>query len=53
MKAAALDSTDVKAILCLFEGVVTGAADGYAGMADKPASTSSGLSGIIGIFAPG
>jgi acetolactate synthase I/II/III large subunit len=36
---AALDSTDVNAILCLFEGVATGAADGYARMADKPAAT--------------
>ena len=36
---AALDSTDMKAILCLFEGVATGAADGYARMADKPAAT--------------
>jgi len=35
----ALDSTDMKAILCLFEGVATGAADGYARMADKPAAT--------------
>ncbi|NCF17653.1 MAG: acetolactate synthase large subunit [Haliea sp.] len=36
---AALDSTDMKAILCLFEGVATGAADGYARMTDKPAAT--------------
>ncbi len=36
---AALDSTDMHAILCLFEGVATGAADGYARMADKPAAT--------------
>ena len=36
---AALDSTDMKAVLCLFEGVATGAADGYARMADKPAAT--------------
>jgi acetolactate synthase-1/2/3 large subunit len=36
---AALDSTDLKAVLCLFEGVATGAADGYARMADKPAAT--------------
>src|SRR5210317_122263 len=36
---AALDNTDMKAILCLFEGVATGAADGYARMADKPAAT--------------
>ena len=36
---AALDSSDMKAVLCLFEGVATGAADGYARMADKPAAT--------------
>ena len=29
----------MRAILCLFEGVVSGAADGYARMADKPALT--------------
>ena len=32
-------SDDVRPILCLFEGVVTGAADGYARMTDKPAIT--------------
>ncbi|PIE41484.1 MAG: acetolactate synthase large subunit [Gammaproteobacteria bacterium] len=36
---AALDSTDMKAVLCLFEGVATGAADGYARIAEKPAAT--------------
>jgi acetolactate synthase-1/2/3 large subunit len=37
---AALDSfPDMRGILCLFEGVVTGAADGYGRMADRPAST--------------
>lgn len=37
---AALDSvTEMRAMLCLFEGVVTGAADGYARMAGKPAAT--------------
>jgi len=36
---AALDETDMKAVLCLFEGVATGAADGYARMAGKPAAT--------------
>jgi acetolactate synthase-1/2/3 large subunit len=37
---AALDRVgDVRCVLGLFEGVVTGAADGYARMADKPAST--------------
>ena len=30
---------DVRAILCLFEGVVSGAADGYGRMAGKPALT--------------
>jgi acetolactate synthase-1/2/3 large subunit len=37
---AAIGRTDtVRPILCLFEGVVTGAADGYARMTDKPAIT--------------
>jgi acetolactate synthase-1/2/3 large subunit len=37
---AALDREPAMAcVLCLFEGVVTGAADGYARMADKPAAT--------------
>jgi acetolactate synthase-1/2/3 large subunit len=37
---AALDSEPkMRAVLCLFEGVATGAADGYARMADKPAAT--------------
>ena len=37
---AALDQvTEMHAVLCLFEGVATGAADGYARMAEKPAST--------------
>ena len=37
---AALDSEpDMRAVLCLFEGVATGAADGYSRMADKPAAT--------------
>jgi hypothetical protein len=36
---AALDSTAMKAILCLFEGAATGAVYGYARMADKPAAT--------------
>src|SRR4051812_15853173 len=37
---AALDSTPaMRAVLALFEGVATGAADGYARMADKPAAT--------------
>src|SRR6187455_3652286 len=37
---AALDRVpEMRGILGLFEGVVTGAADGYARMADKPAAT--------------
>lgn len=37
---AALDSApEMRAVLTLFEGVATGAADGYARMAGKPAAT--------------
>jgi len=37
---AALDKIDgMRCVLCLFEGVASGAADGYARMAGKPAST--------------
>ncbi|HTZ76009.1 MAG TPA: acetolactate synthase large subunit [Candidatus Aquilonibacter sp.] len=37
---AALDrEEDLRCVLCLFEGVATGAADGYARMAEKPACT--------------
>lgn len=37
---AALDEVpQMRAVLALFEGVATGAADGYARMADKPAAT--------------
>jgi acetolactate synthase I/II/III large subunit len=37
---AALDDVpEMRSILALFEGVVTGAADGYARMTDKPAAT--------------
>jgi acetolactate synthase-1/2/3 large subunit len=37
---AALDRVEgIRSVLCLFEGVATGAADGYARMADKPAAT--------------
>src|SRR5258708_38299221 len=37
---AALDSVpEMRAVLGLFEGVVTGAADGYARIAGKPAAT--------------
>ena len=36
---AALDLVpEMRPVLCLFEGVATGAADGYGRMADKPAS---------------
>jgi acetolactate synthase-1/2/3 large subunit len=36
---ASLDSTpEMRAVLCLFEGVATGAADGYGRMAGKPAA---------------
>jgi acetolactate synthase-1/2/3 large subunit len=33
------NSEKMRAVLCLFEGVVSGAADGYARMSDKPAVT--------------
>ncbi len=33
------NSDGMRAVLCLFEGVVSGAADGYGRMADKPALT--------------
>lgn len=36
---SALDKSEMRAVLCLFEGVATGAADGYARMANKPAAT--------------
>jgi acetolactate synthase-1/2/3 large subunit len=37
---AALDRmADMRCVLCLFEGIATGAADGYARMAEKPACT--------------
>lgn len=37
---AALDNTQkMRAVLCLFEGVATGAADGYARIAGRPAAT--------------
>ncbi|WP_157016880.1 acetolactate synthase large subunit [Mesorhizobium xinjiangense] len=47
---AALDRfEEMRPVLCLFEGVATGAADGYGRMADKPAATlmhlGFGLSG--------
>lgn len=37
--AALDDEPNMRAVLALFEGVATGAADGYARMADKPAAT--------------
>jgi len=33
------NNDNMRAVLCLFEGVVSGAADGYARMSDKPAIT--------------
>ena len=33
------NNDDMRAVLCLFEGVVSGAADGYGRMSDKPAIT--------------
>ncbi|MBW2629286.1 MAG: acetolactate synthase large subunit [Deltaproteobacteria bacterium] len=36
---AALDDADMRGVLCLFEGVASGAADGYARIAGKPAAT--------------
>ena len=37
--AALDDAPDVHAVLCLFEGVATGAADGFARVAGRPAAT--------------
>ena len=37
--AALDDVTDMRGVLALFEGVATGAADGYARMAGRPAAT--------------
>jgi acetolactate synthase I/II/III large subunit len=46
---AALDSVpEMRATLGLFEGVVTGAADGYGRMADKPAATLLHLGSGLG-----
>jgi acetolactate synthase-1/2/3 large subunit len=46
---AALDSTpEMRAVLALFEGVATGAADGYARMADKPGATLLHLGSGLG-----
>ena len=36
---AALETPRIKSVLCLFEGICTGAADGWYRMRDKPAST--------------
>src|SRR3712207_1351627 len=46
---AALDSApEMRAILALFEGVATGAADGYARMADRPGATLLHLGSGLG-----
>jgi len=46
---SALDSTpEMRAVLALFEGVATGAADGYARMADQPAATLLHLGSGLG-----
>ena len=37
--AASDEVEGMRCVLCLFEGVLSGAADGYARMARKPAST--------------
>ena len=45
----AMDETDaVRGVLCLFEGVCTGAADGYARMTGKPAMTLLHLGAGLG-----
>ena len=36
---AALDTPRMRSVLCLFEGVCTGAADGWYRMRDRPAAT--------------
>ena len=46
---AALDQTpEMRAVLALFEGVATGAADGYARMAERPAATLLHLGSGLG-----
>src|SRR5436190_23658765 len=46
---AALDDVpEMRGVLGLFEGVVTGAADGYGRMADKPAATLLHLGSGLG-----
>ena len=45
---AALDRVEgMRCVLGLFEGVVTGAADGYYRMADRPASTLLEISRLV------
>ncbi|HET9482377.1 MAG TPA: acetolactate synthase large subunit [Xanthomonadales bacterium] len=46
--AALDDEPRLRAVLTLFEGVATGAADGYARMADKPAATLLHLGSGLG-----
>ncbi len=50
------NNDDMRAVLCLVEGVVSGAADGYGRMSDKPAITllhvGSGLSNSIAQLMP-
>jgi acetolactate synthase I/II/III large subunit len=46
--AALDDAPEMRAILALFEGVATGAADGYARMADRPAATLLHLGAGLG-----
>jgi acetolactate synthase-1/2/3 large subunit len=46
--AALDDVTEMRAVLALFEGVATGAADGYARMADRPAATLLHLGSGLG-----
>ena len=50
---AALDSIPgIRPVLCLFEGVVTGAADGYGRVAGKPAATLLHLGPGLGVHLP-
>ena len=39
--AALDDSPEMRGVLCLFEGVATGAADGFARVSGRPAATRS------------
>ena len=49
---AALDRVEgMRCVLALFEGVATGAADGYARMAEKPAATLLALCRLARPFA--